>query len=279
MNQGPLRTPYDKNPGAQSDEVRCGGMGGWADGEVMLRKSGRGLANSTRADTHTHTNAHPHTYCASLQHTQTLALCDGLPSRLHPVLQSASVPVPASRASPQPQPQPLTACPAPKRPPSPRARGSSRSGQQRRRRRDTHTHMSRHPTQAGQESHRLLYKSVGEAGNVGKGKASASSDGKTMISMATHDTRSESDGRSAFGSPGAEAAPASDSTEGGPITLNVFPNRAAGPCAGLFYVVMRLDGAPSTATVRSRQASLEIGGYLEATSRGDARRPEGRRRR
>lgn len=106
--------------------------------------------------------------------------------------------------------------------------------------------MSRHSTKAKSRTASCEYKSVGEAGNARQGIRSASSDGKTMISMATHDTRSESDGRSAFGSPGAEAAPASDSTGGGPITLNVFPNRAAGPCAGLFYVVMRLDGAPST---------------------------------
>lgn len=165
MNQGPLRTPYDKNPGAQSDDVRCGGMGGWADGEVMLRKSGRGLANSTRADTHTHTNAHPHTYCASLStHSGT--------SRLHPVLQSARQPVFRSpRASPQPQPQPLL---VPRRSVSPRrgpedpaeAASSGDGG-------GTHGHthnMSRHPTQAGQESHRLLCKPVGEAGhNVRQG--------------------------------------------------------------------------------------------------------------
>lgn len=274
MNQGPLRTPYDKNPGAQSGDVRCGGMGGWADGEVMLRKSGRGLANSTRADTHTHTHIRTHTAPLS-QHTHsgTLRLTPRpafTPSSSQPVFRSRLLCLSATAT---------TACPAPKRPPPPprgpedpaEAASSGDGGR-------THTHMSRHSTQAKSRTASCEYKSVGEAGNARQGIRSASSDGKTMISMATHDTRSESDGRSAFGSPGAEAAPASDSTGGGPITLNVFPNRAAGPCAGLFYVVMRLDGAPSTGNGQIPAGQRADRGYLETTSRGDARRPEGRRR-
>lgn len=55
-----------------------------------------------------------------------------------------------------------------------------------------------------------------------------------MISMATHDTRSESDGRSAFGSPGAEAAPASDSTEGGGHYVKCIPKPGGRSLCGPF---------------------------------------------
>lgn len=246
-------------------------MGRWR-GDAAKERSRTRQQHSRR---YTHTHAHTHTYCASLStHTLWHSATDS-PSRLHPVLQSASVPVPppvslrnrnhcVSRAEASPPP--------PRGPEDPAEAASSGDGGR------THTHMSRHSTQAKSRTASCEYKSVGEAGNARQGIRSASSDGKTMISMATHDTRSESDGRSAFGSPGAEAAPASDSTGGGPITLNVFPNRAAGPCAGLFYVVMRLDGAPSTGNGQIPAGQRADRGYLETTSRGDARRPEGRRR-
>lgn len=161
MNQGPLRTPYDKNPGAQSDDVRCGGMGGWADGEVMLRKSGRGLANSTRADTHTHTQTHIRTHTAPLS-THTLALPAFIPSSSQPANQCSGPLVPLRNRNRNHCLSRAEASPPRRGPEDPAEAASSGDGG------GTHGHthnMSRHPTQAGQESHRLLYKSVGEAGN------------------------------------------------------------------------------------------------------------------
>ena len=99
-----------------------------------------------------------------------------------------------------------------------------------------------------------------------------------MISIATHDTWSESDGRSAFGSPGAVAEPASGSTEGGAHYVKCIPKPGGRSMCGPFLCGNEVGGAPSPATVRSRQATLRIGGYLEATSRGIAQRPKGRRR-
>lgn len=136
-------------------------MGRWG-GDAAKERS-RTRQQHSRRYTHTHKRTSAHILRLS-QHT--LALPAFIPSSSQPANQCSGPLVPLrnrnrnrnrnhclSRAE---------ASPPRRGPEDPAEAASSGDGG------GTHGHthnMSRHPTQAGQESHRLLYKSVGEAGN------------------------------------------------------------------------------------------------------------------